>query len=300
MDTHAVIRELAGRQQGVVARKQLLQAGVPAHAVDNRVRNGRLEALHRGVYRVGPLRGPYERQMAAVLACGDGALLSHRSAAALWGLVPEADRDTPVDVTVRGRHLNPGPGIRTYRVVGVPADEAVAIHGIPATTPARTLFDLPRSIPSTELERAMARAERKGLADTGDVRALVERYPRRAGTRVLRSVLSRDGGPALTRSEAEARFLELVRRAGLPTPRSNVRLEGFEVDFLWRTARLVVEIDGYTFHSSPRMFDRDRKRDRVLTTAGFVVMRVTLRDLTEEPEVVLVQVAQALVRERRR
>lgn len=300
MDTDAEIRALARRQHGVVARRQLLGVGVPTHAIDTRVRNRRLEPLYRGVYRVGPLRSRFERETAAVLACGDGAFVSHRSAAALWTLMPYPAREAPVDVSVRGRHPNHGPAVRVSRVGAIEADETTSTHGIPITTTARTILDLAAVTAVADLERVVARGEREGLTDAEEVRTLVERYPRRRGTPALRAVLDRDGGAAFTRSEAEALFLRLVRRAHLPAPRCNARLEGYEVDFLWQTARLVVEVDGYAFHSSPRAFERDRKRDRSLMNTGFHVMRVTFRELTEEPEVVLVQVAQALAQKHRR
>ncbi len=295
MDTDGVIRGLASRQHGVVARRQLLGTGISASAIGNCVRNRRLEPLHRGVYRFGPLQGRLEKPMAAVLACGVGAVLSHRSAGRLHGLIPRGGPDDPVEVSVQERHPE-RPGIHVYRVQGLPADEVTVANGIPATSPARTLLDLGAVLAGTDLERAIARGERDGLITIAELNALLDRYAGRHGTVALRAVLGAAGGPALTRSEAEALFLDLVRRARLPPPRTNARLKGFEVDFLWRTQRLVVEVDGYTFHSSARVFEGDRRRDRVLTAAGFNVMRVTLRDLTEDAEAVLVQVAQALVR----
>ncbi len=295
MSADEVIRELAARQHGVVGRRQLLEAGVPVYAIDNRVRNRRLETLYRGVYRVGPLRDRLERMMAAVLACGHGAALSHRGAAALRELVSLPGPEAPVEVSTPGRHPAPRPDVRVYRVGALTADEITVVDGIPTTTPARTILDLAAVLTVGDLERVVARAERMGLVRPDEVHAVLARHARRAGTPALRTVLSRTGGAALTRSEAEALFLQLVRRARLPAPETNVRLEGFEVDFLWRRAHLVVEVDGFAFHTSPRMFERDRRRDRVLLTAGFNVMRVTLRDLTDEPEAVLVQVGQALV-----
>lgn len=237
MDTDAVIRDIAERQHGVIARQQLLDAGLPGHAVDNRVRNQRLRHLHRGVYGLGPLAKPNQGEMAAVLVCGDGAFLSHRSAGALWGLVPPRD-----------------------------------------------------------LGRVVARGERQELLDAAQLRTLVNRHPSRPGTPALKAVLSRSGGAALTRSPPEFAFLELVRRARLPVPRANARLRGFEVDFLWTVEHVVVEIDGFTFHSSPRMFELDRRRDRTLAAAGFTVMRITPKQLADEPEAILAQVARALIR----
>jgi very-short-patch-repair endonuclease len=293
----AMIFDLAAGQYGVVARDQLVEAGVPRYAIDNRVRNGRFESLHRGVYRVvGPVRGALEREMAAVLACGTGARLSHWSAAALMDLGPTPGSDTPTDITTPGHRPERGPEIRVRRVARFEDDEVTVIEGIPATAPARTILDLAAALGPKGLERMVARAERAGLTTAADIARLLERHPGRRGIRALRAVLALDGGPALLRSEAEGLLLDMVRLADLPVPRTNAKAAGFEVDFLWGTPPLAVEVDGYAYHSSPEMFARDRKRDRALRAAGFHVLRFTLADLTRRREVVLVDIAQALVR----
>ena len=220
--------------------------------------------------------------------------MSHRHAGTLWRFLPPPASISPVDVIVPGRHPAPGPGVRVHRVASLEPDEITSVRDVPITTPARTLLDLGTVMGAQALERAVARAERKGLTDAEALRTLLDRYPGRAGTRALRRVVGQEGGAALTRSEPEALLLGLFRRARLPTPRTNARIQGFEVDFLFPAARVVVEMDGYRFHSSPQMFERDRARDRTLTAGGYRVLRVTLRDVTEEPEVVLAQVAQAL------
>jgi very-short-patch-repair endonuclease len=166
-------------------------------------------------------------------------------------------------------------------------------HGIPITTPARTLVDLSGCARGRELEQALAQAERSGLATRDHIRALLTRHARRPGTRALRELLHH-AEPAFLRSEAEARFLSLIRRAQLEKPVANARAAGHEVDFLWPGARLVVEIDGYAFHSDAGAFERDRRRDAELTGAGMRVMRITWRQLSREPEAVLVRVARAL------
>jgi len=294
-----VIAALAARQYGVVGRQQLLGAGLPVHAIDHRVRKGGLRPLHRGVYKVGPLRGRYEREMAAVLACGPGAVLSHGSAAGLWKLLPRPAgpaRPPVVDVTVSVRYRIPGRAVRVHRVTGLAPDETTSHKGIPITAPARTILDLSGSVRLRELERALARADRHALVERGEVEALLARYPRRPGTRTLRALLAGGAEPALTRSEAEARFLDLVRRAQLPAPEANVRVKGLEVDFLWRGPRLVVETDGFAYHGSATSFEGDRRRDAVLTAAGFRVVRITWRQLSREPEAALARLAQALVR----
>lgn len=293
-DTDAAIRALAARQHGVVARGQLLERGVPPHAVAYRVAKGRLYALHRGVYRVGPVAAPLEREMAGVLACGATAVLSHHSAGSVWTLLARGPGAIPVEVSSQGGYRAPDRWLRLHRVAPFAADETTTFEGLPITSPARTLVDLAGCLDVWGLERAVARADRQGLATIEALAALLARYPGRAGSRALRAVLGRDGGSALTRSEAEARFLWLVRDASLPPPEANVTIQGFEVDFVWRAARLVVEIDGFEFHSSRSAFERDRRRDAVLTASGFRVIRVTWRQLTSEPQAVVTRVARAL------
>lgn len=294
-DRDAVIGSLAARQHGVVARAQLLRAGLPRHAIDYRVKRGRLRCLHRGIYRVGPVRGRLESEAAAVLACGETAVLSHRSAGHLWEMLRGRPED-PVEVSIGRGDRNPGPSVRVHRVTGLAVDETTEVQGIPVTTPARTVLDLAASVGEWELEQALARAERSGRGVLQELETLLMRYPRRSGTRVLRAILARDAEPALTRSVAESRFLALIRSAELPEPEANARIQGYEVDFLWRAQRLVVEIDGFEFHSSSSAFERDRLRDGALIAGGWRVLRVTWRQLTRAPEALLARVAQALAR----
>lgn len=173
-------------------------------------------------------------------------------------------------------------------------DEIGRNHGLPITSPARTLLDLASSVRVDQLERALAQAERRRVATRTAVMAMLTRHPGERGSRTLRELLVGPHGPALTRSEAEARFLRLVRKGAVPGPHTNVIVEGLEVDFLWQEERLIVEIDGFAFHAGRIAFERDRRRDGILAAAGFRVIRFTWRQLTEEPEAVLVRVAQAL------
>jgi len=293
-DTDDTIFAIAARQHGVVSRPQLLGVGVPAHAIDDRLQKGRLRRLHRGVYGLGPCPARYEREAAAVFACGDGAVLSHRTASALWELTPPPRRRAPVDVATSRRLRGPRCGVRLHLASGLSPDEIGHHHGLPLTTPARTLLDLAACATRGELERALARGERTRALTHDIVETLLARHPGRPGAPMLRALLGAPGGAALTRSEAESRFLELVRRAPVPYPEANAIVEGLEVDFAWRTERLVVEIDGYAHHADRAAFERDRRRDGVLAAAGFRVIRVTWRQLTKEPELVLVRLAQAL------
>ncbi len=289
------IAELGRRQYGVVTRCQLLGAGVPARTVEHAVATGRLRPIHRGVYGTGPVLPPRAVEMAAVLACGDGAVVSHRSAAGLWEILPSPTPPTPVEVTVM-KPSRRKMGIRAYRVLSLPPDEATHIEGVPVTSPGRTLLDLAGVANVRDLEHAVARAERSGLVTPRRIAELFERHPRRPGSAALRALIDGNASPALTRSEAEERFLEIVRRGQLRTPETNVVVAGFEVDFLWRSERLVVEVDGFAYHPVRSAFERDRRRDAVLGTHGYRVLRVTWSQLESEPEAVLVRVAQMLAR----
>jgi very-short-patch-repair endonuclease len=295
-EVDAVIEALAARQHGIVTRSQLTRAGVPRHRIEYRVARRHLQRRYRGVYRVGAEDKLYGPEMAAAFACGESALVSHRSAAVAWQLHPHPAIAMPVEVSIRHGYRVPGRGVRVYRITGLCEDEAARLHGIPITSPARTLLDLASCVGERELERALAHAERQCLVRREHIELLLARYPRRSGTVKLRGLLAFSASAALTRSEAEARFLELIRKAQLRAPETNVVVKGCEVDFLWRAERLVAEIDGYAFHCSPAAFERDRRRDAVLTAAGMRVMRITWRQLSCEPEALLVRLAQALGR----
>ncbi|HEX6939899.1 MAG TPA: DUF559 domain-containing protein [Longimicrobiales bacterium] len=291
-NTEAVIASIASRQHGVVTRGQLLAAGIGADVIDRRLKAGVLHPLHRGVYRVGPVAAPRAREMAACLACGRSAVVSHGSAAALWGFLPAATHRAPVDITItRGNRRRSG--VRVHRVHRLSSDEVTKLDSIPLTTPARTLLDLSGTIEPRALEQALAEAFAQRLARPAAIRKVLARHAARPGARTLARLLQA-GPPALTRSEAEERLLRLIRQAALDPPEVNVRVAGPRVDFFWREQRLVVEVDGFAFHASPHAFERDRRRDAALTAAGMRVMRVTWRQIVEEPEAVLVRIAQAL------
>jgi very-short-patch-repair endonuclease len=285
--------ETLARPHGVAGREQLLAAGITVSAIDNRVQSGWLRPLHRGVYAVGPIQSDEASEMAAVLACGERALLSHRSAAALWRLLSK-HADQPVEVTVAVRHVPRRAGIRSHKTARLMADEVTTLRRIRVTTPARTLLDLASELPTRELEQAIAQAERTYTGTQRRLLALLARYPARPGTPKLRELLRGPGRPALARSAAEERFLALVRRAQLPAPEVNVEVAGYELDFFWRGARLAVEIDGWAFHGDRDAFEADRRRDAALAARGIHVVRITWRQIVDEPEAVLVRLAQAL------
>jgi very-short-patch-repair endonuclease len=292
----AVIDELAAGQHGVVARAQLCAAGLSARAIDRRVASGRLKVMHRGVYRVGPVPGLRAREMAALLACGAAAVVSHRSAGSVWQILPPRPPQEAVDITVPGIVRRRLSGIRSHRVRTLAPDEVVRVDGVPFTSPGRTLLDLANVLGQGELERAAAQAERLDLITPASVRTLLTAHARHPGSRILWRLFDADSRPAFTRSEAEAQLLGLIRKARLRAPETNVRLSGYEVDFLWAVEKLVVEVDGYAHHSSAGAFARDRRRDATLTAAGFRVVRVTWWDIVNEPEATLVNLEQSLAR----
>lgn len=281
------------RPHGVVGRDRLLAAGISAHAIDRRVASGFLRPIHRGVYAVGPIQSSDAPEAAAALACGDAAWISHSSAGRLWRMHAKGQR-SPIDVTVVARHAPRRRGVRIHRVRSLPPDEVTRLRKIPITTPARTLLDLAVELPRRELEQALALAERNHAGTQRRLAALLARYPSRAGTPRLRELLDGSRRPALTRSEAEERFLALVRKADLPLPETNVRLHGYELDIFWREERVAVEIDGYRFHADRSAFEADRRRDADLAARGIQVIRITWRQLTDEPEAIIARLAVVL------
>lgn len=288
----------AARHHGLVTRRQLLEGGVPAHRIDYRVRIGRLKPVFRGVYRAGPLRSPREREAAVLLACGPTSVLSHETAAGLLGLRKRGGRG-PVHVVLPRGQRALGRDVRVHRSATLDDRDVTTVDGLRVTRSARTLFDLAASSSSRTLGRAFEAAVQAGPGVEHRLRALLERYPGCRGAGRLRALVD-DGPPPFTRSEAERRFLRLVEQAGLPSPITNVHVQGFEVDGYWREARLAAEIDGYRYHSGPDAFGRDRRRDAVLAAAGVLVMRITPQQLRDEPAAVAVRLARALDRRRRR
>jgi very-short-patch-repair endonuclease len=220
-------------------------------------------------------------------------VLSHKSAARLWKLLPDTDDRAPVDVSVTRGDPHRGADIRVHRIAFKKGD-VTRLGSIPVTSVKRTLLDLASVLAGRELERVLAQAERMNLIQQRDLRALRTRNAGRRGAQLLRTLLGSEGGPALTRSEAEQRFLALVRKGQLPAPETNVRVCGYEVDFFWRRERLVIEVDGFAFHSSARTFESDRRRDSSLAASGIGVVRVTWKQVVNEPEALLVRLAQTL------
>jgi very-short-patch-repair endonuclease len=283
---HARIAGIATGQLGLVTRRQLLEAGIGPGVIARAVRSGWLRRMHRGVYAVGPVAAPGAREMAAVLACGPEAAVSHSSAAVLLELLRPHGRSGPVHVKVAGRDCGRMPGIRAHRVAFLDPADVTTCNGIPTTTPLRTILDLAAAAAAARMsvravEKVIARAERTGLVTLDELRAAITTLRGQQGVQVLRSVLEILGDGAFTRSEAEEALLALIREARIEVPQTNVLVMGFEVDFFWPDHRLVAEVDGYDHHSSTGSFRADRRRDRRLTTAGYRVIRLTWADVTK-------------------
>ena len=293
----ALILKLAQPQHGVVARWQLVAAGVPRTMVDDRLKRGALERVEWCVYRVSGLDGPRRSVVVAVLATGPAAVGSHRTAGELHALASFAARPGRDGRIIAVSTSRGNPDRRPDRIVHrvrLEPDERTVRDGVPVTTVARTLLDLAADLPDRALEQALARAQRESASCCDDVAALLARYPGRPGAPRLRAMLAADTPPVLTRSEAEERFLTLVRIAQLPEPRVNAQVRGFEADFYWATHRIVVEIDGFAYHTAPAAQQRDRHRDSSLGAAGIRVLRFTWADLTLRREATLAKVAMAL------
>ncbi len=264
----------------MVSREQLLDFGVPAAAIRHRVARGRLHPLLRGVYAVGrPGVSESGHWMAAVLAAGPGALLSHGSAASLWGLLPQAPART--EVTVPPGRSARTPGLCVHRRAPIPSHRTRRL-GIPVTTPARTLVDIACRLGQEARERAVADADRLGLIDPEALRAWTSRCPSMRGIAVLRDSLDRHTY-TLTDSRLEQRFLPIARRAGLPPPRTQVRLGRYRVDFYWPQLGLVVETDGLRYHRTADQQARDRVRDQFHLAAGRTPLRFTHTQVVLEP-----------------
>jgi hypothetical protein len=289
-----LIGELAGRQYGVVARRQLIALGLKSTAIARRVAAGRLHRIHAGVYAVGhPVLGPNGRRMAAVLACGPGAALSHASAGALWELRPSAAVLTDVSVPRPGGQRRPR--LRIHRAPDLRPDEITTKDAIPVTSPARTLLDLAAILQRRALEQALDRAEVQRLTDYPALAALARAHPGHHGAGKLTAALNtHHAATTLTKGKLEERFLTLCRDHGLPTPLVNTWPAGKEVDFLFAAQRLIVETDSWRYHKTRRAFENDRRRDAHHTRAGYRTLRFTHRQLTNEPHTVAAAVRAAL------
>jgi hypothetical protein len=281
---------VAARQQGLLTHLQLRAMGVGRRTIDRWLASGRLRAIHRDVYAFGPRPlTKHGKWLAAVLALGPGTMLSHESAAALWGLAGDRRK---VHVTApRGRQVRPGrTGIQLHRCK-FQADERAVRNGIPVTTVARTLFDLAERSQHHELKSAWDEASRLGLLRVSEVAAVHERGRGRRARRRIKPFLDAEQRYVEdTASPLEGRFAAFVLAHGLPQPQTNVMVDGDKVDALWPAARLIVELDSWEFHAHREAFETDRDRDTDHLVAGYRTIRVTHRRLSAEPDRLAAQI----------
>jgi very-short-patch-repair endonuclease len=288
---------LATAQHGVVERGQLRDLGLTDSAIARRIESGRLHRLRRGVYAVGhPVVGRLGQWLAAVLACGPGAHLSHASAAALQDIW--RSDGALIHVTVPGPGRRSGPRLYVHRASDLGPEEVRTQLGIPVTSPARTIVDLAATAAGERMvERLLDRAETLHI---GDVRTVAAAHPgHRGARRILRTLGAHAPGTTLTRSDLEELLLALCRTHRLPTPRVNHVVAGLEVDLLFAPQRLAVEADSWTYHRTRSAFERDRERDALLARAGYRVLRFSDRQIEHEPSTVAGAIAAALAEQER-
>jgi len=290
IDVHAevTIARLAGRDDDVIARSSLLHEAVTSTAIDDRVRSGRLRPMHPGVYFAGhgePSR--LQAHRAAVLACGATAVLRRASAGELWRML--SAHPGPPEVLCAGARRRGPAGVALARTAHLPPNEVTAYRGIPVTTPARTLLDL-AAADHPGLEHALNEALALRLVRRDGLESLAAAG--RRGSARLRSLLTDSAG--YTHEGAERLLRSLVRRAQVPRPLFNYRLLGRDRDAVWPEHRLVLEVDSFAVHGSRLAFERDRRRDQELAAHGYRTVRVTWRQLVEEPEAVVARLAAAL------
>jgi very-short-patch-repair endonuclease len=294
------ISELAERQHGVVATAQLYSLGLSETQVAGRVAKGWLHRIHRGVYAVGHRKLTREGfWIAAVLACGENAVLSHQAAGELWELRQSRGterRSQPIDIAIRsGAARRTRPGLIIHRLQSLRVRETTIHKAIPVTTPARTLLDLATALPRRQLERAIDEAVRLRRCSENDVLTILEAHRGEAGSGALGKVLAQHrAGSTATRSELEERFLALCRTYSLPQPEVNVPLLDYVVDFYWPPASLIVEVDGHASHGTRRAFQADRDRDGHLAVSGYLVVRFTWFDVTRRAAVVADRIGRLL------
>jgi len=296
MTSHGALARLADSQYGVVSHRQLLGLGFSKSAIGRLSNAGHIHRVHRGVYAIGRRSlSDHGRCAAAVLACGKGAVLSHASAAWLWGLFPRCLITTSVTVPDgRRRHS----GIEAHRATAFTPGEWGKLAQIPVTSLPRTLLDLATTEQSRKLQQAIERAERLGVLDLIEIDGLLRQRRGEPGSKRLREALQIYRDPAFSRSRAELLFLDLIKKAGLPRPALNTFVAGHEIDAYWDAERFAVEVDGWDTHRTRTASENDPVRQEDLKLAGIDSIRLTARRIEREPGVVAKRLGR-LLRQRR-
>jgi hypothetical protein len=299
--------QLALGQEGVFGLRQAIALGINPRSVQKGVAARHVYRIHHGVYGIAPpsllsLKGRY---LAAVLAFGDAAALSHRSAADLWG-IRKTDRRA-IDVIVPRRGVPSRQGIDVHCSLTLTPADITIIDAIPVTTVARTTLDLAAVVTPRQTERALDQAEAERLFDLRALTEQVTRNPKHPGAPILGAILAtHTAGSTTTWSELEELCLSVTRAAGLPAPEVNVFVDPgdgeppIRADFVWRTQRVIVEADGFQTHGTHGAFEDDRRRDQRLQLAGWIVVRVTWRQLRDEAERIAATLIGLLTRQRAR
>jgi very-short-patch-repair endonuclease len=290
---HAASR-IAATQKTLLTTEQLSACGLGDDAISYRVKAGRMHLEFRGVYSWGCGQlPPLARELAALLACGERSFISHRSAAFVWGM-----RKTPpaeVEVSVVGREAKSRAGIRVHRIRAIDKREVRREQGLWVSSPARTVLEVAAAGTGDELVEVIDAGLAARRFKPRDLHVVLERNRPCRGAARLAEVLGDETAMAISRSRAEKALLRLIRDARLPVPETNVPFGQLEADFVWRSERLIVELDSVTYHSGPGVFQRDREKDLVFRDAGFDVLRFTRWHVIHEPAMVLARLVRALV-----
>jgi very-short-patch-repair endonuclease len=285
------LAEVAGAQQGLVRVSQLRALGIGRSSMRHRISKGSLHVVLPSVLAVGtPVLQPLAAETAALLYAGDDAVISHDSAAALWGLTP-----TPsfVALTVVSRRVTHQPGVRVHRVTTLDIRDVRLHQGLPVTAPARTLIDCAAT---AAIDRLLNEARVLKLVRDADIHAALERSPGRTGVAAMRALLEVESESGFTQSRAERRLKRIIAGSGIERPIFNTYVEGVRADAYWPRVKLIIEVDGYQAHGHWAAFQRDRARDRRLISAGFVVLRFTWHQLIQRPLEVVAEVARTVGR----
>jgi very-short-patch-repair endonuclease len=286
------VADIAGAQRGLVHVSQLGALGIGRSAMRHRIATGRLHLVLPSVLSVGSaVLQPRGAETAALLYAGEDAVISHESAAALWGLTA-----TPsfVALTVIRRSVKRQPGVEVHRVASLDLRDTRLHLGFPVTAPARSLIDCAGA--GLAVDRLLNEARALKLVTDAEIYAAMERCPGRTGIKALRALLEVEKDTGYTRSEAERRLKRIVKAAGIEWPVFNTSLEGIRPDAYWPRLRVIVEVDGYPFHGHWAAFQRDRARDNRLVAAGYVVLRFTWHQLTRSPLKVAAEIVRTLAR----
>lgn len=283
---------IAATQRTIVDATQLQACGIGKRAIEYRVAGGRLHVVFRGIYSFGCGElPPLALEQAALIACGERAFLSHCSAAFVWGLAKRAP--ALVDVSVVGRSLAARDGIRVHRIRAIDRGELRRREGLWVSSPARVCLEIAATSPS-DLPDVIDAGLANRLLNRREIEAMLRRHGGQRGAARLGAFLGDESAMTITRSRAEQAMLKLIRDSGLPVPDVNVRFGPYQPDFMWRSHRLIVELDSYGFHAGPRAYQNDRDKDLFYRGAGFDALRLTRAHVVYKPAIVLATVARAL------